>query len=29
MARKEYREDSFKRGMPQKGYFEVRRLGGS
>jgi hypothetical protein len=29
MAKKEYREGSFKGGMPPKGDFEVRRLGGS
>jgi hypothetical protein len=29
MARKEYREGSFKGGMPPKGYFVVRRSGGS
>jgi hypothetical protein len=29
MAEKEYKEDSFKGGMPPKGYFEVRRSGES
>jgi hypothetical protein len=29
MAEKEYREISFKKGMLPKGYFEVRRSGGS
>jgi hypothetical protein len=29
MAEKEYMEGSFKREMPPKGYFEVRRSGGS
>jgi hypothetical protein len=29
MAEKEYMEGSFKRGMPPKGYFDVRRLEGS
>jgi hypothetical protein len=29
MARKEYREGSFKRGMPPKGYFDVKRSGES
>jgi hypothetical protein len=29
MAEKEYMEGSFKRGMPPKGYFEVKRSRGS
>jgi hypothetical protein len=29
MTEKEYREGLFKGGMPQKGYFEVRRSGRS
>jgi hypothetical protein len=29
MAEKEYKEGSFKGGMPPKRYFEVRRSGGS
>jgi hypothetical protein len=29
MAKKEYREGSFKGGMPPKGYFEVIRSGES
>ena len=28
MARKEYMENSFKKGMPSKRYFNVRRSGG-
>jgi hypothetical protein len=29
MAKKKYKEGSFKKGMPPKEYFEVRRSGGS